>query len=112
MRNDQARLADILEEISLIEKYSVRGRDAFDHDELIQTWMVKHLENIAEACRTMSIQFRNAHLEIPWEQIIAQRTYLVHEYFGIDLEEVWTSVSRDVPILKKQIQRLIADATS
>lgn len=78
MRDDKERLKDILEEIQLIEKYSLRGRAAFDADELIQTWMVKHLENISEACRSMSEEFRSQHPDVPWREIIAQRTYLVH----------------------------------
>ena len=44
MRNDLLRLRDIEEAIQRIEKYTVRGREAFDTDELIQTWIVHHLQ--------------------------------------------------------------------
>jgi len=43
MRDDQARLLDILEAIGKIGRYSHIDKDAFDRDELIQTWMVYHL---------------------------------------------------------------------
>ncbi len=36
MRDDQGRLQDILEAIERIEKYAVRGKRAFDEDELLQ----------------------------------------------------------------------------
>ena len=37
MRNDAEWLKDISDETELIEKYSVKGEDAFQRDELIQT---------------------------------------------------------------------------
>jgi len=70
MRTDLDRLTDILEAIEQIEKYANKGVEVFEADELIQTWMVKHLENIGEACRAMSSALRIAHAEIPWEDII------------------------------------------
>ncbi len=39
MRDDRERLLDIQEAIERIEKYSARGREAFEQDELIQTWV-------------------------------------------------------------------------
>jgi len=107
VRDDQEKLLDIVEEIKLIEKYLELGRKEYDRSDLIQTWMVKRLENIAEACRVLSKEFRLQHPEIPWEKIIAQRNYLIHEYFAIDLEEVWVSVSEDIPVLKVQIEKLL-----
>jgi uncharacterized protein with HEPN domain len=41
MRDDRIKLFDILEAIQRIEKYAKLGRQAFDQDELIQTWMVQ-----------------------------------------------------------------------
>lgn len=46
MRDLRERLLDILEAIERIEKYTIRGRDAFEQDELIQTWIVHHLQII------------------------------------------------------------------
>lgn len=49
MRDDRERLLDILEAIERIEKYTARGRSVFDKDELIQTWVLHHLQIIGEA---------------------------------------------------------------
>ncbi len=49
MRDDRERLLDILEAIERIEKYTARGRSVFDEDELIQTWVLHHLQIIGEA---------------------------------------------------------------
>jgi len=48
MRDDGLRLADILDAIGQIEKYSQRARAAFDEDELIRVWILHHLEIIGE----------------------------------------------------------------
>jgi uncharacterized protein with HEPN domain len=35
------------------------------------------------------------------------RNLLVHEYFGLDLEEVWSTVADDLPPLRVQIQAML-----
>lgn len=40
MRDDPERLRDILEAIERIERYTAKGREEFERDELIQTWIV------------------------------------------------------------------------
>lgn len=105
MRSDDRRVGDILEAIERIERYSVRGRTAFDADELIQNWIVRHLQVIGEAARALTPNFRSRHSEIPWTEVIGMRTILVHRYFDIDPEVVWAVVERDLPRLKAQLAR-------
>jgi len=42
------------EAIERIERYAVRGRAAFDRDELVQSWIVRHLQIIGEAARALA----------------------------------------------------------
>jgi uncharacterized protein with HEPN domain len=107
MRDDRERLLDILEAIQLVEQYSIRGRVVFDQEPLIQVWIVHYLQIVGEAVRHLSGEFVNAHPEISWAQIIAMRNILVHDYFGIDLEEVWSAVEQDIPDLKRQVQNIL-----
>lgn len=71
MRDDQERLADIQEAIRRIERYAARGKAAFDADEFVQSWMVQHLQIIGEACRGLFQAFKDAHPEVPWDEIVA-----------------------------------------
>jgi len=32
---------------------------------------------------------------------------LVHEYFGMDLQEIWKTAERDLPVLKQQTEGLV-----
>lgn len=107
MRSDRERLLDILEAIERIEKYAAEGKKAFESDELIQNWMVHHIEIIGEACRSLSDDFQTEHANVPWADIIGMRNILVHHYFGIDTDAVWSVVERDIPELKFNIQTIV-----
>ncbi|MFZ5879551.1 MAG: DUF86 domain-containing protein [Chloroflexota bacterium] len=107
MRGERERLLDILEAIERIEKYAAEGKAAFETDELIQTWIVHHITIIGEACRALSGEFQAFHANVPWADIIGMRNILVHHYFGIDTEAVWSVVVRDIPELKMNIQVIL-----
>jgi len=104
VRDDRARLEDILQAIASIARYAVRGRPAFDRDELVQSWMVYHLTLIGEAAARLSPEVRHRHPEIPWPRVIGMRNILIHGYFAIDLEEVWATVEERVPVLRSQVE--------
>jgi len=40
---------------------------------------------------------------IPWRRIAAFRNVLVHHYLGIDLENIWDIIQRDIAVLKRAI---------
>jgi uncharacterized protein with HEPN domain len=103
-------LADILEAIERIERYVQRGRSVFDADELIQTWVLYHLQVIGEASRALPQELRDRHPEIDWRAAIGMRNILAHHYFGVDPEVVWTTVTRDLPELKQHLQKMLATA--
>lgn len=107
MRDDRERLLDIIEAILRVEKYAAEGRDRFEQDELVQIWVVHHMQTIGEAVAGLSDDLRKRHPEVHWSQIVAMRNILVHAYFNVALEEVWLAVERDVPVLKAAIQAII-----
>ena len=109
MRDDAERLRDILEAIERIEKYKARGREAFHNDELVQTWTVHHIQIVGEAVRKLSDDLRKRHPEVPWLQITAMRNVLVHDYFTVDLEEVWVAIEQDLPELKRKIEAILKE---
>jgi uncharacterized protein with HEPN domain len=69
-----------------------QGRDVFHRQELVQVWIIHYMEIIGEAVRYLSDALRSKHTGIPWSRIIGMRNILVHNYFGIDLEEIWSTV--------------------
>jgi uncharacterized protein with HEPN domain len=108
VRDDRERLLDMQEAIERIAKYAARGREAFEQDELIQTWILHHLQILCEAARAVTGEFKLTHPEVAWPQIAGMRNILVHHYFGIDLAIVWAVVERDLPVLKQQVGDLLS----
>lgn len=108
MRDPYERLRDIQEAITQIIKYTDSGRQSFDQDELVQTWVIHHLEIIGEAARSIPQGFKNNHPEIPWKQIYGMRNILIHQYFGINRDRVWAVVEDDLPTLKASVDAILA----
>ena len=107
MRDTNERLQDIQEAISRIEKYTSQGRKRFDEDELVQTWVERHLEKIGESVRAIPQDFKDQHPEIPWAQINRMRNILIHIYFGVDYDIVWSVVEDDLPVLKAAVEAIL-----
>lgn len=107
MRRDEQRLADILEAIGKVENVAARGRAAFDNDEMTQVWVLYYIQVIGEAARALSDSFRERYPQIPWALIVGMRNILVHDYFGIDLEQVWSVAEQDLPVLRRQVEEIL-----
>lgn len=90
MRSDRDRLTDVLESIERIERHTSAGRQVFDTDELIQVWVVRHLQIIGEAVSHLSEDLLIRFADVPWRSIIGMRHILVHGYFDVDLDLVWS----------------------
>jgi uncharacterized protein with HEPN domain len=108
VRGDSDRLLDILEAIERIQRHTTAGRAAFEHNELIQVWVVQHLQIIGEAAGRLSNDLRVRHPEIPWRSIIGMRNVLVHGYFEVDLDLVWSVVEYELDKLKIATESAIA----
>ena len=107
MRDLRNRLQDILDAVTQIELEQANGRSAFDNSRLIQVWMVHHLMIIGEAVRAVEPAIRQRYPSIPWRQIAGMRNILVHDYFRINQGIVWETVENHVPVLKKEVQRVL-----
>jgi uncharacterized protein with HEPN domain len=102
------RLRDILEAIEHIERYTVQGRTAFDRDELIQNWVVRHLQIVGEAANALPEAIRMLDASVPWRSIIGMRHILVHHYFVVDLAVTWEVVETHLPNLKRAVSALLS----
>lgn len=110
MRKDpQVFLRHILESIDWIEKDTMDlSKEEFLQNVPIQDAVVRRLEIIGEAIRNLPGDFIETHKTIPWQDIVDMRNKLIHKYFGVDLELVWSVIEKDLPPLKQQITELLS----
>ncbi|WP_341473842.1 DUF86 domain-containing protein [Desulfofundulus thermobenzoicus] len=98
------RLLHVLESAELILEW-VQGveKEKFFADKMLQEAVIRRLEVIGEVVKNVSDQLKKKYPEVPWREIAGMRDILIHEYFGVDLEEVWETATRDIPEVVNQI---------
>ena len=84
-----------------------KSRKDFDTDRMLILSIIKEIEIIGEAANRVSEEMKINYPDIPWAEIIGMRNRLIHSYFNIDSEIVWTSVTKDVPELLSMLRILI-----
>jgi len=107
MRSVRDRLLDINEAIERIIEKLPLSKEEFIQSDLLQVWILYHIQVIGEAANGISPEFQKQHQKIPWKDIIAMRHLLVHQYFGIDLDEIWNTAQQDLPQLQQEISRIL-----
>lgn len=106
-RRDKDFLEDIIEAMELIILYS-KGMTykAFLTDRKTQDAVVRNFEVIGEAAKNISQDLKKKHPEIPWKNMAGLRDKLIHFYFGIDYQIVWTITRKEIPHLLKKVKTL------
>ena len=69
--------------------------------------LVHALQIVGEAASKISIETREKHSQIPWATIVGMRHRLVHAYFDINLDLVWTTATEAAPALLAQVEPLL-----
>ena len=107
-REDRVRLQHMLDAardaLSFVEG---RSRESLDSDRQLVLAIVKCVEIIGEAASRVS---RHSQGELPglaWPEIVAMRHRLVHAYYDINLDVVWSTVQEDLPPLADALQRAL-----
>lgn len=86
---------------------SGKSKTDFDLDRQLQMAVVREIEIIGEASGKVSEATRNEYPQISWTQIANMRNHLVHVYFDIDLDIVWSTLNRNLPLLIQQLEQIL-----
>jgi uncharacterized protein with HEPN domain len=76
---------------------------------LKQSAIVREIEIIGEAVKNISNMVKNKNKDVEWKAIAGTRDKMIHHYFGVDLDIIFSIVKREIPILKKQMERISKD---
>ena len=110
MKKDSFYLLHIMNAISDTNDY-VRGyklKDFLD-DKKTQDSVIRQIEIIGEAVKNISKGLIKKYPEVKWNDIARTRDKLIHGYFGVDIRLVWDIVRRELPILNRQIEKILKD---
>lgn len=106
-RDESVYLQHILDAIARIEMYLDEiDEEAFYQRPLVQDGVVRQIQIIGEAVKRLSDDLRDRYPHIPWQDIAGMRDKVVHDYFGVDLEEVWLTAKNDIPLLKAEVTKM------
>ncbi len=106
-------LGHILQAMERIDRYTACLDElGFLGNELVQDAVIRNIEVIGEASNNIQRAdsvFAARHSDIPWQVMYTMRNRVSHGYDTIDLEIVWQTIQHDLPGLRAQIQRALAD---
>ncbi|MCC7573067.1 MAG: DUF86 domain-containing protein [Candidatus Methanofastidiosum sp.] len=88
-------MLDIAKEI--IDFSENKTRDDLNLDRKLTLSLIHLLEIFGEAAKGISFEFQSSYPNIPWKFIIGMRNRLIHGYYDIDLDVIWSTVTEDIP---------------
>jgi len=106
---DAAVLNRILHEASIISDFIAGIReDGFMHDEKTKRAVCMSLINIGEMVKLLSDQVKEKSKAIPWRQVAGLRDVTAHGYQTLRMEDIWETVTKDIPVFRAQIKELLS----
>jgi uncharacterized protein with HEPN domain len=106
--DDRTRLQHILDAGQEVMTFTDGHQRAdFDTDIMLLRAVSMSVGIIGEAASRITTEYRTAHPEIPWSQIVAMRNFVFHVYFNIDPDILWNTATVEVPILVTQVRVLL-----
>jgi len=107
VRDDAARLRDILEACDLLTHEIGPRVAALRTDPVLQAATQRWIEIIGEAASRLSDEVTAASPDIPWRSMIGMRNVLAHGYFDIDAAVIAAVVERDVPMIARRVAEIL-----
>jgi uncharacterized protein with HEPN domain len=97
-----------IERCQRISRFIAPGRAAFLASEEMQDAVIRNVEVIGEAAKRVSNETRGRMPALDWKGICGMRDVLIHDYIGVDLDEVWNVASSRIPELQGVLEQFLA----
>ncbi len=107
MRDDIILIRHIIESAEKISRYIDGWTPAeFEKDDKTLDAVVRELTIIGEASANISDEWKEQHPKVPLGEATGMRNRIVHEYWAVDATVVWKTCVKDVPALKKTLEKI------
>ena len=104
---DALYLGHIRTAIADIRNFTAEGAAHFKVDRKTQSAVIRQLEIIGEAVKNLSATLTASEPDVPWRLIAGTRDRLIHAYFSVSLDAVWSMVKQDLPPLSGNVNRIL-----
>ena len=107
---DKERIQHIIDDINTI-LISVEGMniEALTADKIVFGGIVYYTMIIGEASYKLTRAFTSRHPEVPWQSIISMRHHIVHGYYQVDAQILWSIIQEDLRPLKAQVEKILSE---
>lgn len=111
-RDYRISLRNILDAIEKIEEIT-HGLELEDFKKAEQTVMSVQLllAIIGEAARNIPAEVKLRHPNIPWKRLVQMRNFIIHVYWGVNIEILWRNTKVELPALKPIMAEIIKKET-
>lgn len=101
------RVFDLLDAIDRITEYTAGlTLTTFLRDEHTQDAVLYNLARLGETTKFIPQSVQDTDPAVPWADLRDIRNLVAHGYFGIDLELVWQTATKELPALRPPLQAL------
>jgi uncharacterized protein with HEPN domain len=100
MRDSKLYLKDILKAMDAIETF-VEGMnlEEFEKDDKTSA-VIRKFEIIGEATKNLPEELKNKNPHLPWREMAGMRDKLIHFYFGVKYDLVWSTIKDVIPQIR------------
>ena len=111
LTKDRNSLYGILDAAGKITDYikNVRTpKELFEKNMILDAVLMNFIV-IGEMIDRISDEFKTNHDNIEWNKIKGFRNMIAHDYFGVDVDEVWQIIKNHLPDLERKVKIIIGD---
>lgn len=103
--SNQLALMAMFESIEKIQRFTsdLSSWEDLKNDEETFDACLMNFVIIGESVLRLDVHFIETNNQIEWHKIRGFRNLIAHDYFGIDIEEVWDIIQNKIPDLKQFI---------
>jgi uncharacterized protein with HEPN domain len=107
MKSDRVYIEQILDSIEKIRLFvSDMDQAAFLNDQKTQSAVIMQLALIGEMAKRVSDATKSS-IEVPWREITGFRDRAIHDYYQIDLQIAWDTITLDLDPLEKTLKEYL-----